>query len=192
MLPDNTNSTIPLPDTLLSPDDRKATVYSDWELGGVALNDASQGLMVRNWRCWLEHPIYVRLQAEGDPVVHDLFEEDRIQELAFCFDQNMRWAVAYTLPDRTKLRWYDSVLAQYVVTEFPAFTSPKLSMDDKRPMHLDTNDMIFAYINGTELCYRQQRDRFMIERVLRSGLPKGSRIKNMGMNDHLRLQFELA
>lgn len=192
MLPDNTNSTIPISGPLLSPDDRKTTVYSDWELGGVALNDASQGLMVRNWRCWLEHPIYVRLQAEGDPVTHDLFEEDRIQELAFCFDQNMRWAVAYTLPDRTKLRWYDSFVAAYVTTEFPLVTSPKLAMDDKRPMHLDTSDMIFAYIRESTLYYRQQRDRFTVERALRENLFSGARIKNIGMNDRLRLQFELA
>lgn len=192
MLPDNTNSTIPISGLLLPPDDRKTTVYSDWELGGVALNDASQGLMVRNWRCWLEHPIYVRLQAEGSPVVHDLFEEDSIHELAFCFDQNMRWAVAYSLPDVTKLRWYDSFVAQYVTTEFPLVTSPKLTMDDKRPMHLDTSDMIFAYIRESTLYYRQQRDRFTIERPLRENLFPGARIKNIGMNDKLRLQFELA
>lgn len=192
MLPDNINSTIPIADIMLSPDNRRTTVLSDWEMGGVALNDASQGLMVRNWRCWMEGGGYVRLQAENDETIHDLFQESGIRELSFCFDQNMRWAVAYSLEDETKLRWYDSLVAAYVVSTFPLVSSPKLGMDDKRPMHMDTNDMIFAYISDSKLCYRQQRDRFMNERVLRENLFPGSAIRNIGMNDHLRFQIELA
>jgi hypothetical protein len=192
MLPENQPSIIPLQSAFLPPDERVTSPLIDYERGGVALNDATQGLLVRNWRCWLEDSIYVRLQAEGDPMVHTLFEDDQIEELSFCFDQNMRWAVAYTQLGVLKLRWFDSQLGDYTITVFEAARNPKLAMDDKRPAHLGTNDMILAYIRGNSLCYRQQRDRFSTERTLKDNLYQGTRLKNIGMNSNLRFQFELV
>lgn len=191
MLPNNTPSVIPLQSPFLSPDDRKTTVLSDYERGGVGMNDASQGLTARNWRCWLDG-FYVRAQAEGDPNVYTLFAEDQINELAFCFDQNMRWAVAYTLPDVMKLRWYDTMTGDYTVSIFPLGRNPKLAMDDKRAMHMDTNDIIFAYIRDSTVYYRVQRDRFEIEYVAKTGLFPRTRLNNIGMNNRLRFQFELV
>lgn len=192
MLPNNTPSVISLQGSFLAPDERVTSPLIDYERGGIALNDATQGLMVRNWRCWMEGSIFVRLQAEGDPVTHTLFEDDQIEALSFCFDQNMRWAVAYTQAGILKLRWFDSMLGDYTVTVFDAAKNPKLAMDDKRTAHSSSNDMILAYIRNSTLFYRQQRDRFSTERALKNNLYAGTRLKNIGMGDNLRFQFELV
>lgn len=190
MLPDNTNSSIALPGLFLSPDSWITTPLSDFEYGGVALNDASQGLMVKVWHCWLDQ-YNVWIQAEdGEPVL--LFQEVNLTEISLCFDQNMRWSVAYIQEGILKLRWYDSLVAGYVTTVFTEARTPKLSLDDKRPMHLDTSDMILAYMRGTSLYYRQQRERFAVERLLRDNLYPNTKLKNIGMSNKLRLQFELV
>lgn len=190
MLPNDTYSSIPLPSLFLDPDDRVSTPLVDYELGGVALLDASQGLMVKVWRCWLEQ-YNVWLQGEGDvPIL--LFQEIGLSEIALCFDQNMRWSVAYIQDGILKLRWYDSFVSAYVTSIFDAARTPKMALDDKRAMQLDTSDMILAYMRGSALYYRQQRDRFSVERVLRSDLYTTTRLKNIGMGKSLRLQFELV
>lgn len=190
MLPDNTHSSIAFGANYLAPDDRVTTPLVDWERGGIALNDASQGLLVRNWRCWLNY-IDVMLQAEGgSPVL--LFQEVGITELAFCFDQNMRYSVAFVQAGVLKLRWYDSSVGAFVTSVFDEAVNPKLALDDKRATQIAQSDMILAYIRGSTLYYRQQRDRFLVERVLRTDLYPNTKLKNIGMSKNLRLQFELV
>lgn len=190
MLPDNTHSTIAIPGLFLMPDDRVTTPLSDYEWGGVALTDASQGLMLKVWRCWLDR-YDINLQVEGGPVM-TIFQEIDVTEIALCFDQNMRWSVAYIQGGILKLRWFDSVLGQYVVSVFTEARTPKMALDDKRQTHLDTSDMVLAYMRGSTLYYRQQRDRFMVERVLRDNLYPNTKLKNIGMGNKLRMQFELV
>jgi len=73
------------------------------------------------------------------------------------------------------------------ITNFgSSVSSPKLTMDDKRESQSASNDIIFAYVKSGSLYYRQQRDRFQTEYFLRSGVAK---LKKIGMNDKLRLQF---
>ena len=179
-----------MPSLYLPPDDKITTPFSDYELGGIALNDASKGLMYQTWHCWLDQ-FNVWLQAEnGDPVL--LFQEFDMTEISFTFDQNMRWCVAYIQTGIMKLRWWDSLVNTYVVTTFAAAKTPKLSLDDKRQTQLLKSDMILGYLRDNKLCYRQQRDRFTVERVLRDDLYPGTKLKNIGMGKNLRLQFELV
>lgn len=191
MLPENTYSTIPIGGLFLPPDDRVTSPVIDWERGGVALQDVTQGLDVQNWRCYLENQYGVYLQPEnGEPIL--LFEDAGISELALCFDQQMRWSVAYIQQDILTLRWYDSQVNQHVVSRFGPALNPKMALDDKRVFNLVNSDMILAYIRGNTLWYRQQRDRFTIERALRTGLFPNTKLKNIGMSSAFRLQFELV
>lgn len=191
MLPDNTYSTVPVSGLFLSPDDYVTTPLVDYEIGGVELLDASQGLMRRIWKCWLQNDLQVMLQGDGgEPVL--LFEAPQITELALCFDQNMRWSVGYVQQGVLKLNWYDSSVSDRVVTVFADAANPKMALDDKRESQLINSDMILAYIRGNALYYRQQRDRFLIERLLRSNLFPGTKLKGIGMSNALRLQFELV
>lgn len=172
------------------PEERVTTPAVDYELGGIALQDTSQGLLVRAWRVRLDDRL-VKLQPDGGAEIV-LFEESDITEIALCFDQNMRWCVAYMQQGILKLRWYDSSAAAYITSVFSDAVNPKMTLDDKRPSQSEVSDMILAYLRGTTLYYRQQRDRFAVERVLRTGLFPGTKLKNIGMNRNLRMQFELV
>ncbi len=190
MIPEQVGSSLPLSGLYYPPDDNVSTPLVDWERGGIGLNNASQGLMVRNWKCWLQG-LDVMLAPEGMGGIV-LFQQTNVTELSFCFDQNMRWSVAYIHEGVLKLRWYDSVVSGYVISVFAEAVNPKMALDDKRPSQISNSDMILAYIRGSTLYFRQQRDRFTIEYTLKTDLFPNTKLKNIGMNRNMRMQFELV
>lgn len=190
MLPQNRASTVGVPGTILSPDINVTNYLEDFEKGGVAIGNATQGLLLRDWRLWLDGSD-VKLQADEDaPVV--LFTTPGITELSLAFDQNMRPAIAYLNSEVMYLRWFDTVINAYRVDSFGVAQNPRLALDDKRPEMLDRSDIIMAYLRSGTLYYRQQRDRFTVERTLRTGLPLTTKLRNIGMGKNLRLQFEMV
>lgn len=166
------------------------TPLVDYEMGGVALLDTSQGLNFIPWRVRLDD-YQVKLMPDGGSEIV-LFEGTHISEISLTFDQNMRWSVGYVQDGILKLNWFDSQVSARVTTVFAAARNPKMALDDKRPAEVATSDMILAYIAGNTLFYRQQRDRFLIERTLRTSLFPGTKLKNIGMNKNMRMQFELV
>ena len=178
-----------IPDTLDAPNR-----LTDYELGGLALQDASQGLQVQRWTCRADSETgIVYLGAESVPET-ELFTAEGITELSLAFDQNMRPFVAFSQYNQAKFRWYDTVLGANRITELdPNDRSPKCCMDDKRPWQVaqGSNDVILAYLRGDSMYYRQQRDRYEVERLLATGL-EGKRLIKVGMNEAMRLQFELV
>lgn len=192
MLPLNTASSVDVAGDLTFPDDQVVSPLQDYELGGVAIGDPSRGLTFQPWRSHVDSLGRVRLQPmnAAPTIVHT---EPGITELSFAFDQNMRPALGYVVAGLVRLRWYDSTVSNYVITDFPGLRSPRLSLDEKRPMLFGAiSDVIFAYIRDSDLCYRQQRDRYLTEYVLRGGVMSNQRIVSMGMNNSQRLQIEVA
>lgn len=195
MMPLDRLSTTPVYAPYLFPDatdppDR----LTDYELGGVALSDASLGLQVQRWICRADNDTgVVYLGAETVPETV-LFTAEGITELSLAFDQNMRPFVAFTQLGQAKYRWYDTVLGANRITELdPEDRTPKCCMDDKRAWQVSqgANDIILAYLRGDSLYYRQQRERYEVERLLATGL-EGKRLLKVGMNEAMRLQFELV
>lgn len=189
-LPGNTASALAIASRFLYPDNLVTGPMEDWEDGGVDIQDATQGLMGYRWRCWVDG-INVKAQRDGAAEV-TLFSAAGISSISLAFDQAMRPHVAYTIAGQMYLRWYDSVAVAYVTTNFGMARNPRLALDDKRPEQLNTNDVILAYIRDNSLFYRQQRDRFAVERLLRPGLPDYTILRNIGMGDNLRMHFELV
>jgi len=194
VLPDHLLSSTPLPAEWLPPDDiERDDMLVDRELGGTGLNNPNDGLMVQAWRAWVDgNDVRIATEAAallGDPGIV-LFSDPGITELSLTFDQNMRPAVAYVAAGMAKLRWYDSVPGAQVTTSFPGVTSPRASLDDKRPKQLGASDVVFVYLRDGEMFERQQRDRFGVERPL-GPIPSGTtRIGRLGMSRGLRMQFE--
>jgi len=159
------------------------------EWGGVALNDASQGINVKPWM------IEYKLQT-GDVVVSApdvaetiLFNRDGISQVSLAFDRNMQPVVAFVQLGQAKLYWFDPIEGDFVFweTELGAAKTPRVTHDDKRDGQSGISDVILGYVVGSSLRYRQQRDRYEIERTL---LASGVRnLIHIGMNDHMRLQF---
>lgn len=191
MLPENRASVIPIAGLFQAPDDQRTSPLIDQELGGVALNDPSQGLRLQTWTLSYQNNVDIVLRPQfGSPTV--LFSASEVSEVALTFDQNMRPIVAYRQEGDLFLRWWDSLASAFTVTNFGEGLSPRLALDDKRESQRGDSDVIFAYIKGSSLCYRQQRDRYETERVLRAGLDAATRIKAIGMTRNWRLQFELV
>jgi len=181
------------PGALLAPDDiGRPTRVQDYELGGVALNDASLGLQYQKWRLRLLGTD-LRLSPEPYTAETTIIIAAGITECSLAFDQNMNVSVAYVALNQAYLYWYDTALANYTTTTLDVdVRSPFLTLDDKRDGTNNRNDVLLFYIRTNRLCYRQQRDRYTIERTLAWFDGSQVTIKKAGMNDGLRMQIELV
>jgi hypothetical protein len=193
MIPMNRLSTTPQvaafagPDAIEAPND-----YTDFEMGGVALSDPQEGLKAYRWVSWYDPEFEtVNIEREGQPST-EVFSAPGLTELSFCFDQNMRPFYAYVQNGQAKFRWYDTVFGGNVITLLNAADySPKCTLDSKSFIQTTEglNDIILAYVRGGTLYYRQQRDRFEVERSL--AVVGNFRLMKVGMNVINRLQFLL-
>lgn len=193
-LPLNQAASATVASALLYPDDSvRSDRLVDYELGGVALNDASQGLQVQVWKAFVQGGnVCVAPQPANAPVTV-LFAADDVTELSLSFDQLMHPTVAFMQAGVCKLYWFDSLAAAQVTTSFPGATTPMLCLDDKRPLQVLAGvvDVLFFYVLGGNLCYRQQRDRFTIARVLAALPPGSAEITGVGMGRNGRVQVHL-
>lgn len=192
MLPDDVLSTIPVVSSLLLPDGRQGGMLYDFEMGGVALNDGSEGIELQLWVCWVDRSNNVRVRAmAGSGAGTVLFNQPGIIRVSFSFDSNMQPAVAYEIGDEVRFFWFDSVSAGYVTTTYADARTPRVVHDDKRDFAASKSDVILAYLRGNSLYFRQQRDRYLVEYPLEAGLPKTLRLANLGMGTNYRLHFEM-
>ena len=160
----------------------------DFESGGDDINDLTHGKQSQIWNGYYrDYHVYIQ-NPNIEPV--KLFSGTDISTLSFTFDQLMRPVLVITQGDVIKLRWYDSTISDYTITDFIAGeTFPCVSLDDKRGSQDDTSDVIFAYIRGSNLCYRAQRDRYEIEYLLETKIYH--KLEKIGMNTQWRMQFVL-
>ena len=194
-IPQNSLSLGAPPALLLAPDNEgRSSRTVDLELAGVDLQQGEQGLRVRDWRLALVGND-IRLSKRSEATFTTVVTEVGITQVSLAFDQSMNYAVAYVALNVAKLRWFDSTIPGFTTLTLPAdASSPFLSMDDKRDMATsgNRNDVILAYIRGNRLVYRQQRDRYGVERTLAWFDSAAVSINKMGMNRALRLQFEIV
>lgn len=192
MMPENALSTTPVRARFTGAAGLGVTDTVDYHDGGIAIQDASEGLLYQRWRARLfdagESTSYVLLDSPNTPAFQ-LYAVPGMTQISIAFDQNMRPALAYVDDSGSHLWWYDSVSEGMVVTRVNGAT-PRIAMDDLRKIASDDNqinDIILAYIRDGSLYYRQQRDRFTVERWLSDEVTGG--LIKIGMNRQLRLQF---
>lgn len=190
MIPDNALSTQPVSAAFIGGRSYPVKNTVDYESGGVALGDLSQGLLSNVWRARVSPDRSSILLATTGVEEYSVLTDANITEVSFTFDQNMRPVVAYVASSVAKLYWYDSSVPGMVTTVFSGIKTPRVSLDDKRDIAAagGWSDVIFAYMRGNNLYFRQQRDRFGIEYLLAAGVPSKGIIK-FGMNAQNRLQF---
>lgn len=188
-LPENKLSHRPIYGAFLVPE--KAEPLVDFEWGGVDIFNTSQGLMVYVWKCYYKDDW---ICIENDVTKYQLINVENVKSLSLSFDFNMHPTIAYTVEREDKERsaflyWYDSAQAAQITTEYSIeYHTPQVSLDDHR-LHQSANaDIIFAYIKSGNLYYRQQRDRFLIERLLAENLGDVELIQ-IGMTSKNRFQF---
>lgn len=192
MLPPNGFSTVPHPGTFLSPDDSDRDLLQDFEYGGIAINDPSQGLRVKVWSAYYTKATKeVRLRTLDGAVNTLMFSVNNLTELSFAFDQNMQPVFAYMQDGVLRFRWFDSVPAAIVTTQYAGATSPFVTLDDKRAEQTSNSDILLAYLRAGSAYYRLQRERFAVEHAIPGAIPSEgvSRITNFGMTDKNRVEL---
>lgn len=169
--------------------------YVDYELGGIALQDTSQGLMYQVWKLeLLRDPdsglVYVYISAPAT-VRTLLFSRMDITEASFAFDQNMNPFVCFMAGGVATFWWFDTVDLTQKFTDLPAgSTSPKCCLDDKRGFQLGRSDIVLGYIRSGRLFTREQHDRYLIEYDMGAVIP--GELMRVGMNSGRRLMFAVG
>src|SRR5574337_470703 len=183
------------------PVDLPITNTTDLALGGIGLSDPSKGLQYQTWSGSVtdiglsSSSVYI---SSPNTVNTFLFTYPGIIWIRFTFDQNMHPFVSFYTGSIAGYFWFDPTLPGNTISILPAGISyPSCVLDDSRPIEVraGTGDIILAYVNNTNLCYRQQRDRYQIEYVLYSGINNiisNPFVNKIGMNEKYRLQFEIG
>lgn len=188
MIPNNSLSSLPIVAPYLEKYNDPRAPLVDYEMGGVALSDPSQGLFVKVWTAYVEG-INVMIKAD-DVAPSLLFSAPNISELSLAFDQNMRPAIAYMQGGASFLWWFDTTIPGNDTIAFGSDTKfPKITLDDKRTEALPFSDIILAYIKNNNLYFRAQRDRFLDEYLLKTDV--NGRLLTIGMAKNNRLKFKL-
>lgn len=187
MLPENILSSTAVTGDFILAKGLDISSVLDYEDGGIALDDPSEGNQYQVWRGRLVGDDIILDAPEVEPTI--IYSASNITEISFTFDHNMRPAVTYVQAGVVKLRWYDTSIPAYNILGFSGAITPKIVMDDKRETQTSNKDMLLVYLQEGKLCYRQQRDRFLIEYVLAEG--PYERLLKIGMNTRLRMQFIL-
>jgi hypothetical protein len=202
MLPNNALSTTLEYSQFLPPDNLPPSDMVDYEEGGVALSDGSQGLQVQVWTLQgiptggLSDPVDVVISAPNTEAT-TLFSRVGISKVALAFDQNMHPFVAFVQNGQATFWWFDTTVLQFVFTDLPTgSTDTCCCIDDRRSLQTLTgfNDIILAYIRDDNLYYRQQRDRYTTEYLLVGDLSTiviNPQLAKVAMNGKSRLQFFL-
>lgn len=164
MLPDNTLSAVEEKE-FLPPRNEIVRRTESRELGGIALADNSEPF-THKWYGYLQGRAISANRRDEAPTTL-LYTTGNVTEVSLTFDQNMRPTICYVEDGMVKLYWYDASLASMTITEYPAASSPRVSLDDKRKFNIGNSDIIFAYVmDNNRLCYRLQRERYGIEHTL--------------------------
>lgn len=191
MIPENRFSTTPVPGNLLNPWSLNIRVSYQW--GPVAVQDPSQGLLVKVWTleaigkdAWLSAPgvaPYIFFSRAVD-----------IFNVNLAFDGNGNPCVAFQeITGTSYFYWFDPVPNAYVFFTTAGMEYPRCTMDDSREASSVIRDVILAYIRAGAIHYRQLRDRYTIEYTPTVG-PLGPPVSanilyNISMNEKYRLEF---
>lgn len=187
MIPGNVVTATAVVSSFRAPLNRPYQALEQVVLGGSALNNGSQGREVQNWKATFANNT-ISVGPENGAVVFTLNAND-VKTVSLAFDGNMSVVLGWqTFSNTSKLYYYDSQTSAYVTRVFNSTSSCRVGVDDPRVTTQADSDVIFAYTTGSQLCYRQQRDRYDIEYVIG---PTTKRLIKMGLTEGSRLQFEL-
>lgn len=168
----------------------------DFEQGGVAIGDPSQGLQVQTWELRvLGRDVRVRPFPNGTYTL--LFQYDNIRRIGLAWDQNMRPAVVFEADGVTRLWWYDPLLQRQAFKGLPGARDVAICLDEKRDALRDFSDILVFYLKDSvtatqqRLFMRRQRDRYDNELVAGFLPPAATALERVGMTRANRLRFLL-
>jgi hypothetical protein len=186
MIPGNTFTPTPIVGTFLYLQSLPYNPLSQTVMGGVALQDGSQGRLVKPWTVFYLNGL-IQVRPENNAVVFTLPATD-VQTVSLAFDANMSLVIAWQTSTDANIYYYDTITASYITRNFPGVISCRVCVDDPLEFYTAQSDVIFGYTLSGNLNYRQQRDRYDIEYLIK---PTSKYLIKMGPSSVNRLQFEL-
>ena len=163
--------------------------FTDFEQGGIGLQNPSQGLNVQLWKLrYNDLTGEFLLSAPNYPETSQFVRFD-VSYISLSFDSNMNPFISFTEAGVSKFWWFNTVTGQqeFQETLISSAISPYATLDDKRPLEDLTRDNLLFYIRSGNLYFRAQRDRYLVEYLLRTGVTGEVLVAGMGTN--LRLQI---
>lgn len=197
MIPDGVLSTVAQFGPFVRPVRSVGEYLSDYELAGVALRDGTRGMQVRTWVAYVMESRQVWVSAPGVAPSLLFTRGVDIQELALAFDNNMNPFVAFRegalgTAGSSYIWWFDSTDSTQKFTALPAgVVNPRCCVDDHRASQSGNSDVVLSYIRAGSLYARYQRERYVTEHLLRSGLGTNAELVDLSMNRVWRLQWRL-
>ena len=196
-IPEGRMSTEVVEGTFGIPENRVFYALTSYEMGPIAIEDTTEGLLYQVWVLTYDPAtgVITATPETTGPAV-EIATISGLISLSFTFDQNGRITYVYTTAVSAYMYWYDTALGHTTTTDLGSdCITPAILLDDKRNTQSNANDMLLWYTKddggGTyDLYMLRQRDRFLTEYLMESGLPYPY-IHNIGMNNGLRLQLAL-
>lgn len=194
MIPENSVSDnsvhAPFSDTV-----RGAVEYrTDYETGGVALNDGSEGMQVKLWTLRVVNDYKeVQVSAPGVPWTTLFTRANVIEQASLAFDNNMNPFVTFVEESGAAyMYWFDSLDSTQKFSALAGgVVDPRCCVDDRRATQVENSDIVLAYLRAGSLYVRYQRERYQTEHLMQAGLGTAARLVDVGMNRGLRFQWWL-
>ena len=143
MIPEERLSNDVFRGALLNPWSRKDTESFHW--GPLAVQDPSAGLNVQLWTMRAVGPALV-LGAPGVPESTWFTHSQNVIQASLAWDQNARPVVAFVDAGGSAfLRWFDPVPNAVVTDPLLYATTPRVTLDDSRPLNLGNSVDIVLY-----------------------------------------------
>ncbi len=155
--------------------------------GGVDLGSSIYGRDYQNWVVFYENST-IKVKKETGAVEFSL-EVANVKYLSMAFDTAMRITLAWIVDADAYLYYYDTISLSYITVKHPNVTSSRLSLDKADDWFEAASDVIFLYIRNNVLYYRQQRERYEVERAIG---PAIGIITNAGLNIENRFQIKVS
>jgi len=189
MLPDYVLSTESQYSRIIGARGHAGLLTKDYEDGGIDIQDTSKGLLYQEWTARISDDKTEILISAKNKAEYTFLTGANITEVSLTFDQNMNPCVAYVENEISKFYWFDASLPAYDTIIIDGST-PKIFLDDKRFSQGANSDILMFYLRNENLYHRMQRDRFLVEYLLASGV-HSELISVVGMGKDWRVQIHL-
>lgn len=129
-------------------------------LGGDIIGVYDDSFATRVWRAWVDGD-KVKLQKEGDSIVHELFTRADLWYIDLAFDQTNRPVVTYQTRGRSGYYHYSVVTSNYDDNPLPEEVRfPSIFLDRTTKNEIPRSDLIISYSHGGKLYHLIQRFRY--------------------------------
>lgn len=188
-IPLNTFTAIPVHSQFMAPASDAYQALTMRATGGTAIGNGAAGREIQLWSVKYEGTNINVYDAAG--VLSFTLVVSGATSVCLAFDSNMAVTICYTKSDGSYLYFFNSQSGQFETLFLAGADTCRVAVD-KASLFFNTNsDVLFVYSKAGVLYWRQQRDRYTIERTV-GAVTGGQSLRRVGPNVENRLQIEMS